>query len=211
MKEHPLIGLGKFQNVTRFLGSASLHVPQKNDRSLTAGKGVDRVVNVFEKLSRSEPLLRGGEVPRPRRFVPRPRRAEPSWIDGRLAGSFLIDLGKEDHPTISNRPGPGAVGQDAEDPCPETRSSFEAIQSLQDGEPGLLDHLIGRRRALDEGSGQPDHCAMVSANELPKCLFVTALQARDEPRLIFHEIGDPGCTPPDGGALRSDSLRARSQ
>jgi hypothetical protein len=68
------------------------------------------------------------------------------------------------------------------------RPPLEAVEPLQDRQPGPLNHLFRGRRAPHESSGQAEKRAVMASDELTKRLLVTASQAEDELRVVSHGV-----------------------
>ncbi len=90
------------------------------------------------------------------------------------------------------------VGEDVEDPGLERGAALEAVDALQDGEPGLLGDLLRDGPAGDEGLGEPDHGRVVGVDELGEGGLVPVAQPSHEV-VISHarSVGraPSGCSP----------------
>ena len=129
--------------VTDLFGAPPLDVPQRDHRALRRRQRGDRPLDHVARLGGEQPLL--GEARRRRRPVPGPVVVGAVEAVGSTAGSSASsDENGSDRP--SRMPARlGAVREDAEQPRLQRRAPLEAVDALEDGEPGLLRDLLGDR------------------------------------------------------------------
>src|SRR5262249_16411098 len=73
---------------------------------------------------------------------------------------------------------------DAKDPRFEGGASFKAIEPAQDGQPGVLDNILGLGPIGDVNRRQADQRAVITADECCKRRLVAVAQRRDEAALL---------------------------
>src|SRR5438067_8629606 len=201
MQQDALVAFGNAQDVAHFGGLATLDVPQRDHRALAGGQLLHRALDRLDCFAPEQLLLRPWR--RRRRPVPRPMgmigRPEPEGIDGGLV-VFRAQRRERDRAGLTDAAGPGAIGEDAEDPSAKRGAPFELRQTLEDAEPSLLHHLLGDGAAGHEREGDVQHRWMEPLDEDEEGLLVAdakrgkhALVVRNRARqsgLLHH--GTPG-------------------
>ena len=110
-------------------------------------------------------------------------KGRPVGIDGRL-----IALGSErregDGAGLARPARLGGVDDDAQDPCPQRGAALEAVDALEDTEPGVLDDLLRDRPRLHVVPRHGEHGRVVAFDERLERALVTRAQAREERALL---------------------------
>ncbi len=178
MKEHPLIDRRDAQGATNLLGVPAVDVTQRDHRTLRNRELGDCQADHLAQFLLLNPL--GGEVPRGRRFGPVAGvfagLVEPSMIDCRVGPISVEAHGGKRHDLrfpLGERA--GLVHHDPKDPRLQRRSLLELVDRSDDGNPRLLDHLLGKR-ARQVHPRDPEQQRVQVTDEDPKRRFVTGPQ-----------------------------------
>ena len=78
----------------------------------------------------------------------------------------------------------GAVGEDAEEPGLEGGAGLEAIDALEDAEPGLLNDVLGGGAVADVEEGEADEGRLVAIDKDHEGALVTGAKGGDEANLL---------------------------
>ena len=119
--------------------------------------------------SPSRPGSAGGRAPRKR--------------SGSTAGSSSpapAERGERHAARLALAAGARAVGDDPQDPGLQRRAALEAVEALQDAEPGLLHDLLGDGAAAHVAERDPQHQRAVAVDERHERVLVAGAQAREE-------------------------------
>ena len=107
------------------------------------------------------------------------RALEPRGVDGRTV--VLGRQARERHGApLADAAALRLVEQDPVDPRPQRRLAAEPVEALEDGQPGLLDDLLGDARRRHVLPGEPQHPARPAVDERGERLLVPARSAGDE-------------------------------
>src|SRR5438067_2109420 len=186
MQQDALVAFGNAQDVAHFGGLATLDVPQRDHRALAGGQLLHRALDRLDCFAPEQLLLRPWR--RRRRPVPRPMgmigRPEPGGIDGGLV-VFRAQRRERDRAGLTDAAGPGAIGEDAEDPSAKRGAPFELRQTLEDAEPSLLHHFLGDGAAGHEREGDGQHRWMEPLDQAEEGLLVAGAE-RGKHALLFR-------------------------
>ena len=183
MQEHALVALGDVERFADLLRVAALDVAHRDHDALRRRKLVDGGEHDVECLSVGEGLV--GE-PLPVAGIGPPMAGEgiigapeALGIDGRL-----IALGRQrregDGAGLAHPARLGGVDEDAQDPRSQRRAALEAVDALEDAEPGLLDDLLGDRPRVHVVPRDGEHRGVVAFDERLERALVSRAQAREE-------------------------------
>src|SRR5205085_12249111 len=89
-------------------------------------------------------------------------------------------------PPVAHCAGLGDVGQDPEDPGPQRGAAFEAVEALEDAEPGLRGDVLRSRLGRHIDPRDAHERRLVLAHQLSERLLVALAQRVDELRLAGH-------------------------
>src|SRR5215475_14798809 len=144
-----------------------------------AGQAFDRRAEQPGELPRLDPVL-GLLDPAFRRVRPSATRAEPGGVHHRAG------IGHRDAALLPHAGRPRTVDQDAEQPGLQRGPALEPVQAAEHRQPGVLDDLLGHRRAGHERQREPEHGTVVAFHERDEGPFVTRPQAAEQLRVWFH-------------------------
>ena len=94
-------------------------------------------------------------------------------------------LSQHDRPALSLASRLGPVGEDAEQPRLQRRAPVEAIDAAEDGEPGLLDDILGRRLASHVEPSNSQQRRLVAIDEESEGRLAPAPQVIDEKTIVI--------------------------
>ena len=136
-----------------------------------------------------------GEEPLLRRLVPVLRKAHPvpdplvtdrEELVRRDRGLAVVGIvlrrerGKGQRPRLALATTLGLVGQDAEEPGAERGSPSEAIDTLEDADPGFLGDLFGNRLVGDKEAGESHEPRVIAVDEGGEGLLVATTQGEEQ-------------------------------
>ena len=105
-------------------------------------------------------------------------------VDGRLVVGVAAEAREGHAAALALAPRLGRVREDPEDPGLQRRAALEAVEALEDAEPGFLDDLLGDGAARDEHHRHPQHRGPVAAEQLAEGGFVAGTELRQEALLV---------------------------
>ena len=114
-------------------------------------------------------------------------RLEAVGVDGRLVATLLPPAPQErerQHAPLALAAGARLVEQDAGDPGPQRGAALEAVDPVQDREPGVLDDLLGDRPAGHVHQRQPHQERAVLVDQRPERVLVAPSQAGEQPLVV---------------------------
>src|SRR5262245_6556159 len=137
-----------------------------------------------------------------------PQNRPGRWLEGlRPPGGSLLhiaigDLGfweiaepqsrEWQRPLLLHPASLGTIDKDPQDPCLEGRTPLKRPHSLDDADPGVLDHLIRGSGVGDVKPGDAAQRGMMLVHEARERLFVTLAQRLDECQIRFRCDAVPG-------------------
>ncbi len=183
MQEHSLVGPADRRNVTDLGRLEALDVPERDHGALARGQLLQGLLEAVEGLAPHGDALGGVLGPVMGRAGPAAVGAKPIRVLRALGAMGRAEGGEGGGAILPPGAGPGAVGEDAEDPGLEGGASLEPGQALEHREPGLLHDLVGRRGAGHEGAGEPSQGGIVATDHLDEGGLVSVEQATHEQRL----------------------------
>jgi hypothetical protein len=98
---------------------------------------------------------------------------------------------------VAASPRHGLVDQDSEHPRLQRRAAFEAAETLDDPDPGVLDHVLGRLLGRHIDAGEPNHRGVIPVDQARERLLVPGAEGSDETSLVvMPHAGSQEPTPP---------------
>src|SRR5215207_7223892 len=122
-------------------------------------------------------------------------REEPFWRNGGLVVICIGpggERGKGQRARFALAASFGLVGQDAEEPGAQRGPPGEAVDALQDPDPGVLGDLFGNRLAGDKEAGETHELPVVALDEGGEGLLVASTQREEQRRVGIRPGGVPG-------------------
>ena len=174
----------------RALRVSSADQPLMSRRAITSrwrtGSSGDRLQQHLARFLRAQALL--GRAPlggraRPVAGMRIAERLEAVGVDRGLVATLVAPTLQErerQHAALALAPGARLVEQDAGDPGPQRGAALEAIDPVQDREPGVLNDLLGDRPAGHVHEGEPHQKRAVLVDQRPERVLVAASQSGDQ-------------------------------
>src|SRR5262245_40455447 len=106
---------------------------------------------------------------------------------GRHARALAAKRGKRSAARLAHTARLRRVRDDAEEPGLERGTALEAVDPVENGEPRLLDDLLGHGPARHVHAGDPQHPGSVHPRQRGECSLVTRTQAVDKLRVLTRE------------------------
>ena len=192
VQQHALVAGGELERLRDLLRLPALDVAQDDDLLLARRQLGDRGADLLQRLGRQQ-LLVGHPRPAVRRDRPAARvarvarRAEAVRVD---RGLVLVLRRERGHRHAARLPLPArtrAVGDDPQDPGLQARAALEAVQPLQDAEPGLLHDLFGHRAGAHMAERDPQHQRPVLVHERHERVLVACLEALEQSLVLVDD------------------------
>jgi hypothetical protein len=120
--------------------------------------------------------------------APEPVGSERRGVLVRVGG----EVGEGHRPLLPRAPGAGDVHEDPEDPGLDRRALLEAVDAGDDGQPGLLDDLLGAGSRPHERRGHPAQGRIVAVEQPGERRLVPCSEPRHELPLIAEVEGRDG-------------------
>jgi hypothetical protein len=98
-----------------------------------------------------------------------------------------LQRGERQRAPFALRPRFRRVAEDAEDPRLQGRAALEAVEPIEDADPGLLDDLLRDRPARDPDLRDTQQGRVVQEDELLERRLVPGPQRLQELRLVQRE------------------------
>ncbi len=182
VQQYTLVLCTDAKQFTRRLGVVALDIAKDDDGALPGGQAIDRRLDVVPKLA-------AGHQPFGVQLVPRTRHLQPMPVGGEAGGFAQRVLlgGQCDKADFAAAPSAGAIEHDREQPGADGRPALEPADAGENGQPGILHHLLGLGMAADDRGGDAHQRAVKAADQPAIGVGIAAPQAFEEGRIV--ELG----------------------
>ena len=183
MQQHALVGLGDVERRAHLLGAVALDVAHADDGLLgewQLGDGAHGDANRLAVLDASwSAAVPVGRERAPAARVRLVRAAEAFGVDGRRV-VLGRQRGERHAARLARAARLGLVDEDREDPRLQRRAALEAVEAVDDAEPGLLHDLLRDRAVLHVGARHREHRAVEAGDERLERLLVAGAETFEQ-------------------------------